>query len=70
MNNKIKIFNWREKIIISIVAILILIMGFFASLLALVIGSTIALMIGIKLWRINRQKKKIIIDADYSVINE
>jgi len=70
MNNKIKIFNWREKIIISIVAILILIMGFFASLLALVIGSTIALMIGIKLWRINRQKKIIIIDADYSVINE
>ncbi len=70
MKNKIKLFNWSEKIMIGIVAILILIIGFFASLLALAIGGAIALMIGAKLWRINRQNKKIIIDADYSVVNE
>jgi hypothetical protein len=66
-NTKIGI---ADKLVIGLMTIMLFFAGFFASLLALAIGGSMALFILGKAWWLKRRHAKTFIEGEYRVVRE
>ncbi len=70
MNTQPLRIGWSDRLLIGVTAGLVVVVGFFAGLLALTVGGVLALTVGVKLWWFERQRSKDVIDAEYRVLRE
>ena len=59
-----------DKLVIGMMTIMLLVAGFFASLLALAIGGSVALFVVGKAWWLKRRHEKTVIEGEYQVIRK
>lgn len=59
-----------DKLVIGLTTIMLFVAGFFASLLALAIGGSMALFILGKAWWLKRRHEKTFIEGEYRVVRE
>lgn len=59
-----------DKLVIGLMTIMLLVTGFFASLLALAIGGSMALFVVGKAWWMRRRHNKTFIEGEYRVLRK
>lgn len=62
--------SWGDKLLLGLMSVLLVVAAFFAGLLVLAAIAAMALVMGVKLWWVKRQRSADIIDAEYQVLRE
>ncbi len=70
MNQQATKTGIADKLIIGMITIILLVAGFFASLLTLAIGGSMAIFVLGKVWWLKRNHKKTFIEGEYRVVRE